>query len=236
MAAPPLHSHSTVPAQAQQHGRPAAGWSPRVRTHRRALATKTHAIERRRLGRTDLEVSSICFGALAFMHGWGGCVQGRIPLCVHVLLQAPCSLGSPLTTQRLPGSWTWQQSKVNHTLACTQSCLIQPTHPTPCTYTVSIRRRSSHCSHMHLHNMPAGAAFFDSAEMYPVPQCADTQGASERMLGRWMRSGSRNRCGYNTTTPPPPNHTQCTYKTSGVTSSCCLFNYCMQSCMRIHPT
>lgn len=33
-----------------------------------------------------------------------------------------------------------------------------------------------------------GIISFDSAEMYPVPQCAETQGASERCLGEWMAS------------------------------------------------
>ncbi|KAK6940891.1 NADP-dependent oxidoreductase domain [Dillenia turbinata] len=34
----------------------------------------------------------------------------------------------------------------------------------------------------------AGINFFDSAEMYPVPQRAETQGKSEEYLGRWIRS------------------------------------------------
>ncbi|KAB1203015.1 Protein tas [Morella rubra] len=33
----------------------------------------------------------------------------------------------------------------------------------------------------------AGINFFDSAEMYPVPQLAGTQGRSEEYLGRWIR-------------------------------------------------
>ncbi|KAE8009631.1 hypothetical protein FH972_006059 [Carpinus fangiana] len=33
----------------------------------------------------------------------------------------------------------------------------------------------------------AGVNFFDSAEMYPVPQRAETQGRSEEYLGRWIR-------------------------------------------------
>ncbi|KAF8064533.1 tas [Scenedesmus sp. PABB004] len=37
----------------------------------------------------------------------------------------------------------------------------------------------------------AGAAFFDSAEMYPVPQRAQTQGRSEEFLGRWLRGRPR---------------------------------------------
>ncbi|KAF5180746.1 Voltage-gated potassium channel subunit beta-1 [Thalictrum thalictroides] len=41
----------------------------------------------------------------------------------------------------------------------------------------------------------AGINFFDSAEMYPVPQRAETQGRSEEYLGRWIRERkiSRNR-------------------------------------------
>ncbi|PIN13411.1 hypothetical protein CDL12_13967 [Handroanthus impetiginosus] len=34
----------------------------------------------------------------------------------------------------------------------------------------------------------SGINFFDSAEMYPVPQRAQTQGRSEEYLGRWIRS------------------------------------------------
>ncbi|KAK3407353.1 hypothetical protein EUGRSUZ_K03423 [Eucalyptus grandis] len=37
------------------------------------------------------------------------------------------------------------------------------------------------------HAFGAGINFFDSAEMYPVPQRADTQGRSEEYLGRWVR-------------------------------------------------
>lgn len=33
----------------------------------------------------------------------------------------------------------------------------------------------------------AGINFFDSAEMYPVPQRPHTQGRSEEYLGRWIR-------------------------------------------------
>lgn len=33
----------------------------------------------------------------------------------------------------------------------------------------------------------AGINFFDSAEMYPVPQRAETQGRSEEYLGRWIK-------------------------------------------------
>jgi N-acetyltransferase 10 len=39
--------------------------------------------------------------------------------------------------------------------------------------------------------MAAGVNFFDSAEMYPVPQRADTQGLSEVYLGKWMKQHSR---------------------------------------------
>ncbi|KAI4319441.1 hypothetical protein MLD38_033038 [Melastoma candidum] len=37
------------------------------------------------------------------------------------------------------------------------------------------------------HAFSSSINFFDSAEMYPVPQRADTQGRSEEYLGRWMR-------------------------------------------------
>ncbi|KAG9154135.1 hypothetical protein Leryth_000619 [Lithospermum erythrorhizon] len=33
----------------------------------------------------------------------------------------------------------------------------------------------------------SGINFFDSAEMYPVPQREETQGRSEEYLGRWFR-------------------------------------------------
>ncbi|WIA39322.1 hypothetical protein OEZ86_005436 [Tetradesmus obliquus] len=41
--------------------------------------------------------------------------------------------------------------------------------------------------------MEAGVNFFDSAEMYPVPQRAETQGKSEEYLGRWMKQHSRDK-------------------------------------------
>ncbi|CAN6168380.1 unnamed protein product [Urochloa humidicola] len=34
----------------------------------------------------------------------------------------------------------------------------------------------------------AGVNFFDSAEMYPVPQRRETHGRSEELLGRWLRA------------------------------------------------
>ena len=37
----------------------------------------------------------------------------------------------------------------------------------------------------------AGVSFFDSAEMYPVPQRRATAGASERILGAWLRGQAR---------------------------------------------
>jgi hypothetical protein len=43
------------------------------------------------------------------------------------------------------------------------------------------------------HAAEAGINFFDSAEMYPVPQRAETQGASEEILGRWLRLHPRRR-------------------------------------------
>ena len=36
-----------------------------------------------------------------------------------------------------------------------------------------------------------GINFFDSAEMYPVPQRAETQGQSEAILGAWLKSRRR---------------------------------------------
>lgn len=39
--------------------------------------------------------------------------------------------------------------------------------------------------------MEAGINFFDSAEMYPVPQRAETQGRSEQFLGRWLSGQPR---------------------------------------------
>lgn len=39
--------------------------------------------------------------------------------------------------------------------------------------------------------MDAGVNFFDTAEMYPVPQRAETQGLSEEYLGRWLQGRSR---------------------------------------------
>eukprot|EP00798_Chlamydomonas_sp_ICE-L_P008230 gene8230-1496_t len=36
--------------------------------------------------------------------------------------------------------------------------------------------------------MDHGVNFFDSAEMYPVPQRSETSGLSEKMLGKWMKA------------------------------------------------
>ena len=43
-----------------------------------------------------------------------------------------------------------------------------------------------------------GINFFDSAEMYPVPQSESTQGLSEVILGRWLRTQRR----YQGSLPP----------------------------------
>lgn len=37
----------------------------------------------------------------------------------------------------------------------------------------------------------AGINAWDTAEMYPVPQRAETQGASEELLGEWLRTQPR---------------------------------------------
>ncbi len=37
----------------------------------------------------------------------------------------------------------------------------------------------------------AGINFLDTAEMYPVPQLASTQGASERIIGEYLKSTKR---------------------------------------------
>lgn len=37
----------------------------------------------------------------------------------------------------------------------------------------------------------AGVNFYDTAEMYPVPQRPETHGESERCLGRWMKGKKR---------------------------------------------
>eukprot|EP00850_Spirogloea_muscicola_P026443 SM007460S21900 [mRNA] locus=s7460:112:702:+ [translate_table: standard] len=39
----------------------------------------------------------------------------------------------------------------------------------------------------------AGVNFVDTAEMYPVPQRAQTQGRSEEYVGRWMRAAGISR-------------------------------------------
>ena len=36
-----------------------------------------------------------------------------------------------------------------------------------------------------------GINFLDTAEMYPVPQLASTQGASERIIGEFLRTTTR---------------------------------------------
>ena len=36
-----------------------------------------------------------------------------------------------------------------------------------------------------------GVNFFDTAEMYPVPQSAEHQGHSERVLGNWLKAQQR---------------------------------------------
>ena len=37
----------------------------------------------------------------------------------------------------------------------------------------------------------AGINFIDTAEMYPVPQCKETQGISEKFVGAWLQGRKR---------------------------------------------
>lgn len=39
-----------------------------------------------------------------------------------------------------------------------------------------------------------GINFFDTAEMYPVPQCTETSGTSELIFGRWLSTKDRSSC------------------------------------------
>ena len=42
----------------------------------------------------------------------------------------------------------------------------------------------------------SGINFYDSAEMYPVPQRAETQGQSEIILGNWLQQQHRQRSNF----------------------------------------
>ncbi|XP_050236143.1 uncharacterized protein LOC126686152 [Mercurialis annua] len=58
-----------------------------------------------------------------------------------------------------------------------------------CLGTMTFGEQNSMLQSFHLLDQAfnAGINFFDSAEMYPVPQRAETQGRSEEYLGRWIR-------------------------------------------------
>lgn len=43
------------------------------------------------------------------------------------------------------------------------------------------------------HAAERGVTFFDSGEMYPVPQRAETQGRSEAILGSWLKAQDRSK-------------------------------------------
>ncbi|BDA46087.1 Protein tas [Coccomyxa sp. Obi] len=62
-----------------------------------------------------------------------------------------------------------------------------------CLGTMLFGESANACSAATLLNQAAesGVNFFDTAEMYPVPQRAETQGMSEAILGSWMRSQCR---------------------------------------------
>eukprot|EP00775_Hariotina_reticulata_P006767 gene6767-6984_t len=88
-----------------------------------AQTSSTRGIKRRRLGRTDLDVPSVCFGTMLFGESQDYQLAGQL----------------------------------------LDECLN------------------------------AGVNFFDTAEMYPVPQRAETQGLSESYLGKWMKKHSRDK-------------------------------------------
>ncbi len=83
---------------------------------------------------------------------------------------------------------------------------ITHTHTPCCNLTFSHQKKlgtmlfgegtDAHTAHHILSTaLDAGVTLFDTAEMYPVPQCAATQGASERIVGEWLRThvGGANR-------------------------------------------
>ncbi|GAV79054.1 Aldo_ket_red domain-containing protein [Cephalotus follicularis] len=59
-----------------------------------------------------------------------------------------------------------------------------------CLGTMTFGEQNSLAESFHLLNQAfdTGINFFDSAEMYPVPQRAETQGRSEDCFGRWIRA------------------------------------------------
>ena len=61
--------------------------------------------------------------------------------------------------------------------------------------------------------MDHGVNFFDSAEMYPVPQREDTHGMSERYLGDWLKQQRRLQ-------PNAPHHVSCRCRRQFARNTC----------------
>ena len=49
-----------------------------------------------------------------------------------------------------------------------------------------------------------GVNFIDTAEMYPVPTEADTQGLTDKYIGSWLRKGNKRREAGPSTCHTPP--------------------------------
>ncbi|GAX82161.1 hypothetical protein CEUSTIGMA_g9589.t1 [Chlamydomonas eustigma] len=67
--------------------------------------------------------------------------------------------------------------------------------PSLCLGTMLFGESTEYNTACHLMNkcLERGVNFFDTAEMYPVPQASETQGASEKMLGDWLKSKDRSK-------------------------------------------
>ena len=141
----------------------ASGQGRRARPRKRARVCR--AMESRQLGRTDLSVSSICLGE----------PHQRPPkFTLRKLLPPPA--------------------------ACVLPPLLPATQATPPPRggpagTMLFGEGTPEREAGTLLDLAAetGVSFFDTAEMYPVPQRAGTQGASERILGRWLAAPGRRR-------------------------------------------
>lgn len=63
----------------------------------------------------------------------------------------------------------------------------------PCIGTMFLGAATNAASAHHLLSLAAdrGVNIFDTAEMYPVPQSAQSQGQSETTLGNWLKTQRR---------------------------------------------
>ncbi|XP_040259318.2 uncharacterized protein [Aegilops tauschii subsp. strangulata] len=96
----------------------------------------------------------------------------------------------PATVERIGESGSQQQQRAAMAMPTFHLAPDLPPVSRLCLGTMTMGEQSGPPESLRLLDaaFDAGVNFFDSAEMYPVPQRAETHGRSEELVGRWLRA------------------------------------------------